>query len=554
MTTNQTDDHRAAAGPDRERLLRWLGFGLLALLFVVVTLVRIRLLTVPLERDEGEYAYLGQLLLQGQLPYQAAYTMKLPGTHACYALAMLLFGQTAAGVHAGLLVVTTLSAGMVFLLGRRLGGDLAAAVAGAVYLVLAVSGTVLGTFAHATQYVVCFALAGLLLYCRWSDRPRPPVLLVSGLLFGLALLMKQHGLFFAAVPLTLLLCPPVGAVRERRLANAVLFVVGVLLPLFLLVLYYAAAGSLGKLVFWTVSYASAYTGTIPPAMGWQVFKNQFADVTVNTAPFWLLAAAGVIGVLVRPPAGFGRRLPLLLMVAAVAAIVPGFHFRPHYFVQALPVVALLAGLAVATLPRLVPSRWRTVVQLLLLVLVAGAAGRILYAERSRLFQLPPEEVVKASYQTAKPFAESAAVADFIRENSAPTDKIMVIGSEPQIYFYARRPAATGYIYLYGLLENQRYAALMQDEFLREMTTAAPKFVVVVHDLTTWMSDGTGPDRFMANANRYLAENYVQVGVVDIFRNEPSRFVWGRGAALYRSSSSTYMLVLLRKDQLSGAGG
>jgi hypothetical protein len=38
-----------------------------------------------LERDEGEYAYAGQLMLQGIPPYQLAYTMKLPGPFAAYA-------------------------------------------------------------------------------------------------------------------------------------------------------------------------------------------------------------------------------------------------------------------------------------------------------------------------------------------------------------------------------------------------------------------------------------------------------------------------------------
>jgi hypothetical protein len=40
--------------------------------------MRYGLIDVPLERDEGEYAYAGQLILQGFLPYQDLYSMKLP--------------------------------------------------------------------------------------------------------------------------------------------------------------------------------------------------------------------------------------------------------------------------------------------------------------------------------------------------------------------------------------------------------------------------------------------------------------------------------------------
>ena len=60
------------------------------LLFVVV--VRVRLLDVPLERDEGEYACAGQLILHGIPPYQVVYNMKFPGAYAVYALFLALFG------------------------------------------------------------------------------------------------------------------------------------------------------------------------------------------------------------------------------------------------------------------------------------------------------------------------------------------------------------------------------------------------------------------------------------------------------------------------------
>ena len=50
-------------------------------------------------RDEGEYAYAGQLILQGRPAYKLAYNMKLPGTYFADALGMAVFGQTIAGVH-----------------------------------------------------------------------------------------------------------------------------------------------------------------------------------------------------------------------------------------------------------------------------------------------------------------------------------------------------------------------------------------------------------------------------------------------------------------------
>lgn len=53
----------------------------LTVILLFVTLIRYRLLALPLERDEGEYALMGQLILKGIPPYEMAYSMKLPGTY-----------------------------------------------------------------------------------------------------------------------------------------------------------------------------------------------------------------------------------------------------------------------------------------------------------------------------------------------------------------------------------------------------------------------------------------------------------------------------------------
>src|SRR5208282_6819705 len=109
-----------APPPNRQLLQRpWTWWFMVAVL-VVVAAVRLRLLNFPLERDEGEYAYSGQLLLQGIPPYQLAYNMKFPGTYAAYALIMALFGETPAGIHFGILCVTTATALMLFWLGKKI--------------------------------------------------------------------------------------------------------------------------------------------------------------------------------------------------------------------------------------------------------------------------------------------------------------------------------------------------------------------------------------------------------------------------------------------------
>src|SRR6476660_5503080 len=170
----------------------WICLGLI-LLFVVA--VRIRYLAVPLERDEGEFAYAGQLILGGIPPYQLAYNVKLPGIYAAYAVLMAVFGQTPFGIHLGLLFVNLGAIVLLFFLARRLFDNYAATIASATYALMSTSGTVLGFQAHATHFVILAALGGFVLLLRGLESRRALTLFWSGLLFGVAVLMKQHGIF-----------------------------------------------------------------------------------------------------------------------------------------------------------------------------------------------------------------------------------------------------------------------------------------------------------------------------------------------------------------------
>src|SRR5437868_1530555 len=152
-----------------QTVLRYRAWVFVALTVLLVLAVRVRLREMPLERDEGEYAYAGQLILQGVPPYKEIYNMKLPGTYAAYALIMAVFGQSPAGIHLGVMLVNAGSIVLIFLLGRKLLDETAGVVAAASYGLLSLSPSVLGLAGHATHFVVLPALGGTLLLLKAVD-------------------------------------------------------------------------------------------------------------------------------------------------------------------------------------------------------------------------------------------------------------------------------------------------------------------------------------------------------------------------------------------------
>ena len=185
-----------------EKLLQFAWWALATIVFTLVVAIRIRLLGIPLERDEGEYAYAGQLILQGIPPYQLAYNMKFPGTYAAYAVNYVDLRTNHSCIHIGLLLINAASIVVIFFIGRRLFDTTAGVTAAASYGVLSLSPSVLGLAAHASQFAMLPVLGGNCSCSKnneWTASERSAKqllrLFASGLLFGIGVLMKQPGRF-----------------------------------------------------------------------------------------------------------------------------------------------------------------------------------------------------------------------------------------------------------------------------------------------------------------------------------------------------------------------
>ncbi len=569
--------------------------------------VRWRLRDMPLERDEGEYAYIGQLMLEGVPPYRDAYSQKLPGTPVVYAVSMAVFGQSASGIHVGLALVNAASIIMMFLLGRRLLDDVAGAAAAISFALLVLNPWVLGLAAHATHFVVVAALAGILVLLRACDvrtdaqrAPSPNPLLsllwspgvsffASGALFGLAFLMKQHGIFFGIFGGLYLVWRRVGdwltgrvvevplrsgrshggerrraVIPSRRgrlrpdlkepgrfqgeilqvIRDAAIFAIGFAVPYGVTCLLLASAGTFHQFIFWTITYARKYSSTVPLVRGSDIVTAGVNAVIGPNLVLWILPLIGAVmmwwetrldegskrlespsrrradigpwSLASTPPPGFhaqppeeeraggdednpnsprirysGVRFPrfflTVLLICSMISVSVGFYFRAHYFILLLPALALLTGVAVSRGVYLLKHD-RTIelfLALPILVLFLIAIGAAFIGNGSTWFTMTPRQAITSVYGTTL-FTEAAAAADYIKANSTPDAKVAVLGSEPEICFYSRRRSATGYIYMYPLMERHDFAVKMQEEMIHEIERTRPEYLVYVDDDLSWL--------------------------------------------------------------------
>jgi len=531
------------------RTAKYVAYLLLALVLAVVVYVRIRLLPVPLERDEGEFAYIGQLLIKGISPFAHSYTMKLPGVSMVYAVSMFLFGQTPTGVHLGLLFVNLATVFLVWLLARRLYGQNAALAAGASYALLSLSYSVLGFISHATHFVVFFSLAGFLLLLRYLDSGRTVHLAASGVMFGLALMMKQHAaLLFVSALVYLLYRSWKGTSTGRHWLPGQLAILlsGAALPYAVIVFIALGSGEFDNFWFWTVQYAFEYAVGPTLSQGMEDLLANFSAV-VNAQPLlWLFAFSGILLLCTRHGRRVDRFFILSLLLFSFLALCPGLVFRPHYFILLLPVAALLIGALINSAElALASSQPGSQLELIPLLLLALAVFSGLYQERQQFFSLTPEQVSRANYGS-NPFPEAVQIAGYLKEHTTPEDRIAVLGSEPEIFFYADRVSATGFIYMYGLMENQPYAERMQKQMVQEIQVARPTYVVFTNVRTSWLVRPTSSRTLMAWASEYLKEKYQLVGIIDIIDATTTNYRWEEACLDYTPLSQSFITVFKLK--------
>ena len=565
----------------RPRGIDIIAWSLLAAAVIFAVFVRVRLREFPLERDEGEFAYAGQLLLHGVPPYKLAYNMKLPGTYIAYAGLMAVFGQTTTGIHLGLLAVNLATIVLLYRLTRKLFDPISAGMAAIVYSILSVSPALLGMAAHATHFVAFFALAGVCLLWRHLQSGRWWQAAAAGLMMGLAFLMKQQGVFmsvFGGVMLLWLGLRLASYPRKKLPLALASYTLAALLPYALICLWLWRAGVWKTFWFWTVEYASKYVANVPLSAAPNTFYYTFAYIVEWTWPLWVLALVGLFALFKRPSAQPGLRVFVVgLLVSSFACVCPGFYFRNHYFIVFLPGVAMLAGVGCRLLWDLAAIRFQTASaadagpkrqragdpqpsrqkraqtkspqpaqtkpatagfgpfsSVVVMIIVAAVIGTV-WMQKEFYFIWPPQDACHMTY-LSNPFVEAPEIAEYLKKHTSANDKIAVIGSEPEIYFDAQRRSATGYIYTYGLVEEQPLAAKMQEEMIGEIAAAKPKYIVFANVRCSWLTQPRSETRVIDWALDYINTNYEIVAAYDLGSDMNSKPYWEEQVRSFPKSS------------------
>ncbi len=527
-----------ATRSNRTGLVAWLLLaGLLA--------IRIPSLVQPAGADQALYAYVGQRILAGDVPYRDAWDQKPPAVHLTYAALIALWPHESVVAGADL-VVAALTALALVALGSRLSSYAGAGVtAAALFLLLGnpAFGRLGGVRVRA-QCEVFIALAigaALLAVWRATDTPRRHRgwLLAAGALVGLAALFKYNAVVYGLpVASVLVLRRTDGATWRNVVADAGVLIAGAVVPIVVVLAWMTGAGALKDLYFATIDYNLRYSGeTYPSRLAMVEYLVTFPIRQARLDSLWFLGGLGsaaLIAVAIARRRG-RERWPLLVApiwvaAACLAIAINGSRGLPQYFLQAGAPLALAAGVAAAWCWRRVRPLWRALAAglLVMAVLRIGNFTKVADATAYDLAHMRGE-TSRREYLSRFGRANSGdkysaeAVADlatYLRDRTGANDRVLIFGFSPWALVGSGRVSATRFFWSRPVIigfqgDRPGYGV---EGLIGELNRDHPPLVVLQE--RDWDPDGpNSADFFLANPrlSAWLRDGYEPAGRMHNFQ-------------------------------------
>ncbi|MEW6557614.1 MAG: glycosyltransferase family 39 protein [Elusimicrobiota bacterium] len=524
-------------------------------IILLTATIRLRLLSIPLDRDEGTYAYIADLLLKGNPPYTQAYATRFPGIYYVYAFFFLLFGQNSLSIHLGLLIANAVSVLLIFLIGKHLFVRWTGIIAGAVYAIITLNPTGLGFSAESEHFVVLLSTSAILVMLIAIDSNRLFHFFLCGILFGLMALLKQNSIIIflsSMVYIIFVFLKKEILPRKKMATNVLIILAGFIIPITIICIYFIYKDNFGKFFFWTITYVKYHTFGISLIQGLENFLSVLPLVIPSS--LLLVYFAMLVGV-----ASFfvdkdiRIHLPFISLFTFglfLSICTPGLYFRPHYFIVFLPAVAVLSGLGIVFIYKLLAEIKKPASALFVSVVFTIIMLILpLIKERKFLFCMTPDEACRRIY-IGNPFPESLKIADYIKKHTTENDRIAIIGSEPQIYFYSDRNSATKYTCIHRVVDTNEVALQMQKELITEIESAKPKYLIFANVITSWFDVSNQSNKPILDwAVNFLEKHYNLDGIIDILSNETPEltvYKWGSEAVNYSPRSNCFLCVFKKK--------
>ena len=501
-------------------LLAWL------IIISVYVLFRINLLDMPLDRDEGAFGYMGQLLNSGGIPYRDALDHKPPLIFHIYAFGLNFFPATARGVHLYAHAYNFLTLVTLFFVAKiYFRSTLTGLLAALAYAVFTCSPAIQG-FTASTELFMLLPITLSLLFALLSFHHRHLILpFISGMFAAAACWIKPPA-FATVLPIFLLVSLPWLSTRKAAIRDSLadylksgsVWVGGGLATSLLIVGFYAYHGAFENLVYWVFEHNLIYAGQGRSLTANLTAVSQHLLLILKGDGIVLICAVLGIALMTKREWRIGA-FPLLFLLFSLIGVVPGHNYA-HYFMQLAPAAALSAGYGIKVMLR--PTQSPTNLVTLGYICIAGLIA-LPFSVHSKYYLSTNPALSSHNYFGANPFPESEIIAGYLASHTTPDETILIFGSEAQIPFLAERRNATRHIFFYPLMRAFPRHAEFQREAWKDIERTIPRYIVKVGVPTSFVWDGKAETWIIDKLNSLLKKRYSLAAWIPVSNESPTLF-------------------------------
>jgi|GEM_PF-647574 len=523
---------------------------LLILIFLVHT-IRSKFLLIPFERDEGIYSYFGTLVLEGKIPYKDFYESKFPGLFYMYAFMVKFFGDTVKGMHTGFMWMNIITVIFVYLSSRKLFSPIAGIISAITYAFVSMTPALSGFTVQSEQGVAFFISVGVFFYAMAKSTGKYYHYLLMGLGMGMAFMVKTSGIALVLwggliIILDFLFTKP-KKIRDL-LFNLGSYSIGGFAIIIVFFTIIAMKGSFADMIWWTYTHSKDYVSAVPFEEGVKYFKYGRDAIVEHYKFFWVHSILALALCLFKQVDFKLKAFGITLLAFSFLTIVPGFYFYGHYWIQAIPGFAIVAGLTYYCFDVILKNKFnlkqKSIRYAYLGIFVAASLSHM--SKLKSYYFHPNYELILRQVYGSNPFPEAMEIGNYINSHAKPEDNITLIGSEPQIYFYTHKKSPSRHAYFTSVVNAIPQHYYWQREFVKDVEKQKPRYLVFFNHSISLLVQPNVDQYVFEWANKYITANYKTVGIVDMVDGQQSTYVWDDAVNTYKPQGKNVIYIFETK--------
>ncbi|MDX1685557.1 MAG: glycosyltransferase family 39 protein [Saprospiraceae bacterium] len=519
------------------------------LFLLLIIIIRVNFLDLPLDRDEGTYAYFGHQIWKGAVPFTDLIDNKPSGLFFSYALIDILIPNTKSGLHMALLIIQLLTGSLIFEIVRRSSTTPSAICAAMAFFLISLNPFSRGFAMISEHIIILFHCLSLWLIIRGHQRQTILPFLLSGALAAWCLLIKQSALLISISLLLPVLIPSV-FIRPNRSEsnngkNLGAFLVGGTAIILLLLAYHMINDNLDDMWYWLYKYnRDNFLSRISNEDAWKYFNVYLRTVV---GPYWLIWIIALLGIIV---GFFSKKITrsAYLVIALILSFVMiglGKRFYGHYWIVAFPYVAMSFGWTINYLVKLIPDKRKWVPTLSVFV-TAVAFMAVLFTSDNKFFSPRKDHIVQKVYGS-NPFIQIDYLIDHLSRVMKPDETVFVMGSEPQVYYLLDRSLKSPHINTGYLFKDHSRLDPMINDYQQLLSERNFDYLIFVNHPFSW-GISAGSDISMYQwAWKYSTRNYTSQLLLEIELGKSTNVVSGEKLRNYQPRTEYYVKLMKRRD-------